>query len=102
MAGTLFLPFIKKGFRASVSTSVNIGAIAPRNESIFKSKSYFGIGAALNIRNDNVVIKNLTIRLTYYPRVPSDMRTIEASISGKQNTGFYDYRVRKPQVIEYR
>lgn len=102
LAGTLFLPFIHRGFRASVTGFLDIGAITPRDEHIFRSKSYFGIGAGLNIRNDNVIIKNISIRLAYYPRVPGDVRSIQASMSGNMKSGFYDYRVRKPQVIEYK
>lgn len=101
LATTVFLPFIKKGFRMSVTGFVDGGAIAPNNESILHSKTYWGVGLKLNIRNDNVVIKNISLRLAFFPRVPGDVRHIEASMSGNQKTGFYDYRVYKPQVILY-
>lgn len=102
IAATLFLPFIKKGFRASVTVFSDAGAIAPRNESIFSSKTYWGMGVALNIRNDNIVFKNISIRLAFYPRVPSDARSFQASITGNPKDGFYDYRVYKPRIIEYK
>jgi len=101
IAATLFLPYIKKGFRASVSSFVDLGVVAPEHKSIGKSKAYWGIGLALNLRNDNVVIKNLTFRLTFYPTIPVDGRSVQAVISGRSRKGFYDYRVTKPQVIQY-
>lgn len=102
IAATLFLPVIKRGFRASVSGFFDVGVIAPRNEQLFKCKSYFGIGLGLNLRNDNVIIKNISFRLAYYPRVPEDMRSIQTTMSGRTTDGFYDYRVHKPQVLEYK
>lgn len=98
---TFFLPYIKKGFRTSVSTFVDWGLIAPEKQHIFQSKSYWGIGLALNLRNDNVVIKNLTFRFTFYPTIPDDGRSIQAILSGRRRGDFYDYHVTKPQVIQY-
>lgn len=101
LAATFFLPYIKKGFRASFSTFVDMGVIAPEGQGLGKSKTYWGLGVALNLRNDNVVIKNFTLRLTFYPTVPVDGRSLQTIISARSPGGFYDYRVTKPQVIEY-
>lgn len=101
LATTLFLPFIKKGFRASVSTFVDAGILSADGHPLNKNKTYWGIGAALNLRNDNVVIKNISFRFTYYPTIPEDGRSVQAIISGNRRERFYDYRVTKPQVIQY-
>ena len=101
LATTFFLPYIKRGFRISVSGFVDAGIIAPEEKRLLKSKTYWGIGVALNLRNDNVVIKNLTFRFTFYPTIPEDGRSVQAILSGRKQGEFYDYRVTKPQVIQY-
>lgn len=101
LATTFFLPYIKKGFRTSFSAFVDAGALSPEEKALSRSKLYWGIGVALNLRNDNVVIKNLTFRFSFYPVVPDDGRSIQAVISSSKRGRFYDYRVTKPQVIQY-
>ncbi len=101
LSTTVFLPYIKKGFRMSVTTFLDLGALVPENKSIFKGKTYWGMGLAVNLRNDNIVFKNISLRLSFYPKVPADVRHFEASMSGNLQNGFYDYEVNKPQVIRY-
>lgn len=102
VATTFFMPYIKRGFRASFTAFVDVGTIAPLHQKLFDSKTYWGIGVALNLRNDNVVLKNLSIRLAFYPNIPEDGRKFEANLSGRSSGGFMDYRVSRPQVLEYR
>lgn len=101
LSTTFFLPYIKKGFRASFSTHVDAGVLAQEGNTLVRSKMYWGIGVGLNLRNDNVVIKNLSFRFTFYPTIPDDGRTVQAVLSSSRRGKFYDYRVTKPQVIQY-
>ncbi len=101
LAATLFLPYIKKGFRTSISAFVDAGLLAPQGQSLFRTQSYWGIGIGVNLRNDNVVIKNICFRLTFYPVIPSDGRGVQVMMSNRPGTKFYDYRVTRPQVIQY-
>lgn len=101
LAATFFMPYIKKGFRTSVSAFVDAGLLAGNGQALFDSRAYWGIGLGLNLRNDNVVIKNICFRLTFYPMIPPDGRSIQAIMMGGVRSGFYDYRVTKSQVIQY-
>lgn len=98
---TLFLPYIKRGFRASVTTFVDWGVLAKDDKSLFKSQTYWGVGFSLNLRNDNLIFKNISIRLAFYPKVPPDVHRIEVNVSSRHKSGFYDYRVYKPDAIKY-
>lgn len=98
---TFFLPYIKRGFRVSVTTFVDAGILPLGDKSIFKSETYWGLGFSLNLRNDNLILKNVSIRFAFYPKVPGDFRSIEVNVSSRQKTGFYDYRVHKPDAIKY-
>lgn len=69
LATTFFLPYIKKGFRVSISSFCDFGVIAADNKKLVHSKTYWGFGVGVNLRNDNVVIKNISFRfarLSYY------------------------------------
>lgn len=101
LSGTLFFPYVRKGFRFSMSAFVDGGAIAQLNQSLSKSKTYWGLGMSFNIRNDNVVIKNIRIRLAWYPTIPVDGRSVQAILSSGKEVGFYDYQVNKPQMVPY-
>ena len=101
LATTFFLPYIKKGFRIAVSGFVDAGMLAGDGQVLTNSEIYWGLGVGLNLRNDNVVIKNLSLRFTFYPLIPEDGRRIQAVMTGGQRGKFYDYRVTKPQVIQY-
>lgn len=98
---TFFLPYITKGFRMSFSTFVDVGALAPAHTSLLRCKTYWGVGVGVNLRNDNVVIKNLSLRFCFYPTIPPDGQRVEFMMSSRRRGGFYDYRVTKPQVIQY-
>lgn len=101
LATTFFLPYIKKGFRIALSGFVDAGILAEDGHALSRSKTYWGIGVGLNLRNDNVVIKNLNFRFTFFPTIPEDGRKIQAVMSSSRRGKFYDYRVTKPQVIQY-
>lgn len=101
LSTTFFFPYIYKGFRMSFTNFVDFGTIVPKETSVFKGRAYWGIGLAVNLRNDNIVFKNISLRLSFYPNPPADMRWFEASMSGKLQNGFYDYQVGKPSIIVY-
>lgn len=101
LSSTLFFPYIKKGFRTSLTTFVDAGAIANERRPLLKCKTYWGLGVALNIRNDNVVFKNVSFRFSWYPTIPNDGRSIQAILYSGVRNGFFNYQVSKPQSFRY-
>ena len=101
LSATLFLPYIKRGFRASLTGFVDAGALAEGNKSILKAQTYWAVGVSVNLRNDNLIFKNVSIRLTYYPKVPPGFHSFDVDISSRRRTGFFDYRISKPETIKY-
>ena len=101
LSTTFFLPYIKRGFRASVSLFVDAGVLAPGNKFVFQSQTYWGLGFALNLRNDNLVLKNVSISFTFYPKVPPDGNFAEVDMSSGRKNGFHDFSVTKPSSIRY-
>ena len=70
-------------------------------KNLLNSQSYWGIGFSLNFRNDNLILKNVSIRFAFYPKGPPDIHSIEVNVSSRRKSGFYDYRVYKPDAIKY-
>lgn len=65
LSTTVFFPFIKKGFRMSLTGFLDVGTLVPKETSVFRGKAYWGMGIAVNLRNDNIVFKNISLRLSY-------------------------------------
>ncbi|MDE5639200.1 MAG: hypothetical protein K2I47_05330, partial [Odoribacter sp.] len=101
LSTTFFFPYIYKGFRMSFTNFVDFGTIVPKETSLFKGRMFWGLGLAVNLRNDNIVFKNISLRFSFYPNPPEDMRSFEASMSGNLQNGFYDYQVGKPAIVVY-
>lgn len=104
IGATAFSPRLKYDFRIAIGAFVDMGVITPEKHSILKSKSYFGIGTQLNIQNNYLLIKNLSIRLAYYPRVPQvgHSRDFSSLISSWSKNSFHNYNVEKPQMSVYK
>jgi hypothetical protein len=98
---TLFLSRVKWGFRTSLSAYSDVGMLAPGDAALLKSPLYWGLGASLNLRNDNIVFKNLSIRLAYYPRITGDLRHLHLSAYSNRASGFHDFKVKRPEPIRY-
>ena len=101
VSATLFLPYVKRGFRASVTAFADAGVLAPAEKSVFQCQTYWGFGFSLNLRNDNLIFKNISLRLGFYPKIPSDCHIFEFDMSSNPNGAFHDYRVTKPGPILY-
>ena len=100
LSSTFFLPYIKKGFRSSVSVYLDAGMLSSEGNALLKSTAYCGMGLGLNLRNDNLIIKNLSLSFTFYPVVPTDSRSIKAAMSSSRRGRFYDYRAKRPEMIQ--
>ncbi|MGL5682326.1 MAG: hypothetical protein ACRDDZ_04620 [Marinifilaceae bacterium] len=98
---TFFFPYIKKGFRGTLTTFVDVGAIGRDNKSVLNSKAYWGLGATLSLRNDNLIFKNLAFSLVFYPNAPSDMSMVKTILSGRRPERFDDFIIGKPGGIPF-
>ncbi|MDR1414838.1 MAG: hypothetical protein LBI96_03420 [Odoribacteraceae bacterium] len=100
-SSTIFLSRIKWGFRTSISSYTDVGFLTGGKEALLKSKPYWGIGASLNLRNENLIFKNLSIRFTFYPNIVKDVRHFSVDAHTYRERGFYDFKVRAPEPVRY-
>ena len=104
IGATAFSPVLKYDFRVAVGAFVDMGVVAEQEKSIMKSKSYFGLGLQLNLQNNYLLVKNLSIRFVWYPRVPQigSSRDVSLLISNWSKNSFHNYSVTKPQMTVYK
>lgn len=101
LSTTIFFPFVKRGFRTSLNLITDFASIVKENEKLFKSKIYCGLGLQLNIRNENIIIRNISFRLMYYPNITGIGDIYKFRVIGSRGNHFYNYRVGKPAPIRY-
>jgi len=99
---TVFNSFAVKGFRSSMSFFVDASIMKKETKSLLKSPNYWTLGLKINIRNNNIAFKNISIRFSFYPKTPPDMSGIKYMMTSSREDNFYDYKVSRPNIIEYK
>ncbi len=100
LENVIFPSFYYYGFGTAIFTFVDIGVVGDNNNFIFKNKYYSGIGIGFRIRNDNLVLNSLEIRIAYYPRKPSDYDDMTIHLSN-QSFEINNFTTNVPDVIKY-
>ena len=54
------------------------------------------------LRNENLVIKTLQLRVGYYPGIPGDGSGLQFEIRGINLLEFLDFKPKPPRVIRYK
>ena len=94
----LFTPFYLGGFRMAFLGFLDIGII----NSDRTKDSYYGAGFGIRLKNDNLAISTLQLRLGFYPSSPfqEDHRRLSFSTIG--DLGLQDFDISSPEIIEFR
>ena len=96
-----FTPYTLGGFRFAFYTFTDMGFIGSNKKNILKEKFYYGVGFGIRLRNENLVFKTIQLRLTFYPKAPSDFNQFEYRISGEERPKFNNFRVTQPAVVPF-
>jgi len=96
-----FSPLFLFGFRFAYFAFFDYGAIGPADEYLFGNQSYTGFGLGVRIRNENLVLNTLQIRLGYYPRLPDNPDVSYWLISGERRSTIENFRAREPQILPF-
>ncbi len=88
-------------FQSSIFSFFDIGILGPANQSIFKQDYYAGLGVGIRIRNENLIIKTIQLRLAYYPNHPSDVNSFGFILDGVSKNRFYSFQPRGPEPMKF-
>jgi len=98
----IFMPYIVNGCRCSFFTFADFGWIGSNNRMIFKTSDYYGFGVGMKFNNDNLIFKTFSIRLAYYPRVPSDVQQFSVIVRSDGKGDLIKLSPSRPEIIEYK
>lgn len=96
-----FTPLHFLGFRMAPFVSGEMALLATRSTSILHDKPYFGFGAGLRTRNENLVFGTIEFRLTYFPRAVEGVNTFSFSVSSNLRVKYTASFVKPPGFVHY-
>ena len=88
------------GFKLAFFNFIDMGLIGDQ-KSIFPRSFYSGFGLGIRLRNENLVFNTLQLRLSFYPKVPSDVGRYGLSFVEIGRNTFYRFQPRKPAPLNY-
>jgi len=96
-----FSPLYLYGFRFAFYGFADFGVIGSSQDYIVGNQSFSGFGLGVRIRNENLVFNAISIRLGYYPKLPSNADVAYWLVTGQQRTRFENFRPNKPQIVPF-
>jgi hypothetical protein len=102
LESVLFSPVNYYGFRFAVFGFADLGFLFGTNDFVGSGDLLSAIGLGIRIRNDNLVLNTLQIRLGFYPNLPRYSDTRHLIISGEQLLKPSDFEPGPPTLLPYR
>lgn len=96
-----FSPLYIYGFRFAFYCFGDFGVIGSSTDYLIGNQSFSGFGIGVRIRNENLVLNAISIRLGYYPILPSNADVAYWLITGQQRTRFENFRPQEPQIVPF-
>jgi len=89
------------GFRFAPIVFGDIAFLARQHQSIFYDKPFFGLGAGIRTRNENLIFGTIEFKGTYYPRVIQGATQFKFSITSNLRLKYTGTLVSAPSFIQY-
>jgi hypothetical protein len=94
----LFTPFFIGGFRMAFLGFLDVGVINSERA----KNSYYGAGFGIRLKNDNLAISTIQLRLGFYPSSPFQDANRSFSFSTIGDLGLQDFDISSPEIIEFK
>ncbi|MBL6445107.1 hypothetical protein JMN32_02230 [Fulvivirga sp. 29W222] len=96
-----FTPFYIIGFRFAFFGFFDLAIVNANNSKLLKNKLYQGYGFGVRLRNENLAINTIQVRLVWYPVTPPGTSGIGFDLAGQTPLRLSDFRVEEPSVIGF-
>lgn len=90
------------GYNIATFALADIGFIGQKNHLLLNQDFYAGIGGGIRLRNDKLIFGTIQLRLTLYPKHPSDQSLFGFQLSEDNSSFLYEFQPRMPEPLEYR
>lgn len=102
LESVLFSPINSYGFRFAFFAFSDFSFLSGTTERLGNGYGLSSIGLGLRIRNDNLVLNTLQLRIGYFPHPPPYSRISPVNISGEQLLRPENFDPGVPSIIPYR
>ncbi len=97
----LFIRPTLLGFHFAPFIFTHMALVAPKNETLFEQKAYFGLGGGIRTRNENLIFGTIELRMFYFPVITEDLSHFRITLSGNLRVKYTSGFVRAPAFIRY-
>jgi hypothetical protein len=94
----LFTPLYFYGFRFALKGQIELGLVQQPEEPLWRAPLYYGFGASLMIKNDNLIFPTILISGFIYPVNSYDVPLFQGTISSGLHYERYDFNATAPKV----
>jgi hypothetical protein len=102
LESVIFSPVYSYGFRFAFFAFSDFSFLSGTTERIGNGYSLSSIGVGIRIRNDNLVLNTLQIRIGYFPNPPSYSRISPVNVSGEQLLRPPNFEPGAPAIIPFK
>lgn len=102
LESVLFSPVNLYGFRFAAFGFADFGFLFGTNDFLGSGDILSAVGIGVRIRNDNLVLNTLQIRLAFFPNLPEYSRANSLLISGEQLLRPNNFEPRPPSLLPYK
>ncbi len=97
----LFTPAYILGFRLAVFSFLDFTITTNKRNDFFGRDAFFGFGGGLSLRNDNLAISTIQLRLGVYPNVPINASTDFFNIATSTDFTIRDFDFKAPEIVPF-
>jgi len=97
----VFTPWQLLGFKFAPFVFGEMAVVAPKNQTLFTNKAYFGFGGGFRTRNENLVFGTLEFRMFYFPRITEDISRVSVRLTSNLRLKYTGQFVRAPSFVRY-
>jgi hypothetical protein len=101
LESVLFSPVNLYGFRFAFFGFADMGFLFGTNEFAKQGEILSSIGLGIRIRNDNLVLNTLQVRIGYFPNLPDYSRVNYFLVSGEQLLRPQNFEPGPPTLLPY-
>jgi hypothetical protein len=90
------------GFRFALFGFAGAGILFGTNQLVARGEFVSAFGLGIRVRNDNLILNTLQVRLGFFPDVPPYSVTTPLMVSGEQMLKPYNFEPGQPSIVRFR
>jgi hypothetical protein len=89
------------GFRIAYYAFADLGIVTQDQIHLWNAPIYQGYGLGMRLRNENLSINTLQLRIGFYPNIPGTSSNIRYAIEGNTPLRLRDFDIAAPSMVPY-